>query len=206
MLFLEGMKTKLGFVLGCLLLSSAALAEDTTGPDFVGAEPRPHIDPSLVASSGVSRLPKIEPGDVVQFAYDKAQLTDAGYAQIDRAARWLESHPRENVVLEGHASTPGTIEYNDSLANERIARVRGRLLQHGISQDRIVMVVVGERQAPENPADQRVLMYSTKMSPDAVAAAEMQTGPAIAAMWTVGGNLKVVKAGEQAPKVIATRK
>jgi hypothetical protein len=200
------MKTKLGVVLTSLLLSSAALAEDTTGPDFVGAEPRPHIDSSLVASGGVSRLPKIEPGDVVQFAYDKSQLTEVGFAQIDRAARWLAKHPRERIVLEGHASVPGALEYNDELATQRINVVRNRLLQHGISSDRMVAVVYGERQALEKPADQRVLMYSTKLSPDAVAAASLETGAPVAAMWTVRGQMKVVNQGNQPPKVIATRK
>jgi hypothetical protein len=196
------MKTKLGFVFGSLLLSSAALA-DTTGPDFVGAQPRPHIDSSLVASSGTS---KIEPGDVVQFAYGRAQLTEMGYAQIDRAAMWLKKHPRQRIVLEGHASVPGTLEYNDELATQRINTVRNRLLQHGISSDRLVAVVYGERTAMEKPADQRVLMYATKLAPDAVAAASLETGAPVAAMWTVHGQLKVVQQGNQPPKIIATRK
>lgn len=203
MLLLGSMKTKLGLVIGSLLLSSAALAEDTTGPDFVGAQPRPHIDSSLVASSGTS---KIDPGDVVQFAYDRAQLTEAGFAQIDRAAQWLEKHPRQHVVLEGFASKPGDLLYNDNLATQRINTVRNRLMQHGLSSDRIVLVVYGERQALEKPADQRVLMYSTKLSPDAVAAASLETGAPVAAMWTVRGQVKVVQPGSQPPKVIATRK
>lgn len=202
MLFLGSMKTKLGFVLGSLLLSSAALA-DATGPDFVGAQPRPHIDPSLVASSGTS---KIDPGDVVQFAYARAELTEMGFAQIDRAAMWLKKHPRQRIVLEGHASTPGTLEYNDELATQRINTVRNRLLQHGLSGDRIIAVVYGERAALEKPADQRVLMYSTTLAPDAVAAASLENGAPVAAMWTVRGQLKVVQQGNQPPKVIATRK
>lgn len=196
------MKTKLGLVLGSLLLSSAALA-DTTGPDFVGAQPRPHIDRSLVASSGTS---KIDPGDVVQFAFDKAQLTEVGFAQIDRAAAWLEKHPRQRVVLEGFASKPGDVQYNDNLATQRINVIRNRFLQHGISSDRMVAVVYGERQALEKPADQRVVMYSTTLSPDAVAAASLESGAPVAAMWTVRGQLKIVNQGNQPPKVIATRK
>lgn len=197
------MKTKLGFVIGSLLLSSAALADNTTGPDFVGAAPRPHIDRSLVASSGTSR---IEPGDVVQFAFARAELTEVGFAQIDRAAQWLKKHPRQRIVLEGHASTPGDIQYNDELATQRINVVRNRLLQHGLSSDRMVAVVYGERAGLEKPADQRVLMYSTSLSPDAVAAASLETGTPVAAMWTVRGQMKVVQPGNQPPKVIATRK
>ena len=193
------MQTKLALVVGSLLLSSAALA-DTTGPDFVSAKPRVHIDSSLVASSGTSR---IAPGDVVQFAYDKDQLTEAGYAQIDRAARWLKKHPQQRVVLEGHASTPGPVMYNDDLATRRINAIRNRFAQWGISTDRVVMVIYGER---EQPADRRVVMYTTKLAPDAVAAMAMESDAAIASMWTVNGKLKVLPRGEAPPKVIATRR
>lgn len=196
------MQTKLALVVGSLLLSSAALA-DTTGPDFVGAEPRPHIDSSLVASSGTS---KIDPGDTVQFAYDRDQLTEAGFAQIDRAARWIKTHPRDRVVLEGHASTPGAINYNDDLATRRINAIRNRFAQWGISTDRVVMVIYGERQAPMKPADTRVVMYTTKLAPDAIAAMAMESDAALATMWTVKGNLKVVQRGDAPPKVIATRR
>lgn len=196
------MQTKLALVVGSLLLSSAALA-DTTGPDFVGAKPRPHIDSSLVASSGTT---KIDPGDTVQFAYDRDQLTEAGFAQIDRAARWLKTHPREHVVLEGHASTPGALMYNDDLATRRINAIRNRFAQWGISTDRVVMVVYGERQAPSKPADTRVVMYTTKLAPDAIAAMSMESDAALATMWTVKGNLKVVQRGDTPPKIIATRR
>jgi outer membrane protein OmpA-like peptidoglycan-associated protein len=169
------MKTTLKLIIGSLVLSSAALAGPA--PDFVGAAPRPHIDRSLVASSGTS---PIEPGDIVPFAYDTAQLTESGYAQVDRAALWLKVHPRQYIVLEGHASPPGAEPYNDDLSMLRAEAIRKRLLQNGISRSRIIMVARGERADLLSPAERQVRVYATKLTPQviyAMTAPELTTTP-----------------------------
>ena len=160
MLLTKSMKTTLKMIIGSLVLSSAAYAG--TGPDFVGAPSRAHIDRSLVASSGTK---PIEPGDTVPFAFDTCVLTDSGYAQVDRAALWLKVHPSQNIVLEGQASPPGSEEYNTSLSMLRAEAVRKRLMQHGIARSRIIMVASGE--GGTMPL-QQVRMYSTSMKPQTV--------------------------------------
>jgi outer membrane protein OmpA-like peptidoglycan-associated protein len=157
------MKTTLKMIIGSLVLSSVAYAG--SGPDFVGAPARAHIDRSLVASSGTN---PIEPGDVVPFAFNTAQLTDSGYAQVDRAALWLKVHPRENIVLEGQASPPGSEGYNVDLSMLRAEAIRARLLANGISRSRIIMVASGEREQLLSPPEQQVRMYSTKLAPQVI--------------------------------------
>jgi outer membrane protein OmpA-like peptidoglycan-associated protein len=157
------MKTTLKMIIGSLVLSSAAFAG--TGPDFVGAPSRAHIDRSLVASSGTN---PIDPGDIVPFSNDSAKLTDIGYAQIDRTALWLKVHPRHNIVVEGHADHPGTEPYNEGLSMLRAEAIRKRLLQNGISRSRIIMIASGENDLDFNPAERHVRLYATKLSPQAV--------------------------------------
>jgi outer membrane protein OmpA-like peptidoglycan-associated protein len=157
------MKTTLKMIIGSLVLSSAAFAG--TGPDFVGAPSRAHIDRSLVASSGDR---PIDPGDIVPFAFDSAQLTDTGWAQIDRTALWLKVHPRQNIVIEGHADHPGSAAYNDDLSMLRAETVRKRLMQNGISRKRIIMVARGETDVDMSFAERHVRIYATNMSPQAV--------------------------------------
>lgn len=198
------MKTTLGLMLGSLLITSAAFA-DTTAPDFVGGTPRPHIDPSLAASNGPQQ--KIEPADVVSFAFDRAALTDAGHDQVAHAARWLRSHPRHRIVLEGHTDRLGMTAYNEDLATRRMATVRQRLLRLGVASDRIVMVTFGEGEAisPENPNDRRVVLYATQLSPKAIAAATFEDREAALATWTDRGALMRLQKGSPPMQTTPTR-
>lgn len=204
MLLVPSMKTTMKLVVGSLLFTSAALA-DTTAPDFVGGAPRPYVHPSLTASNGPQK--KIEPGDVVSFAFDKAVMTADGYDQVDHAARWLKSHPRHRLVLEGHTDKRGMAVYNEDLAMRRMDAVRRRLMQSGVRSDRIVMVTFGEREAisPENPNDRRVVLYATQLSPKAIAAASFEDREAAVATWTERGKLMRIAKGMPATETMPTR-
>ena len=188
------MTTKLGIILGSLLISTLAIANPvkTTGPDFVNATPKRHIDRSLVASPDAKH--RIDPYDVVAFQFDAAMLSDVGVAQVDTAARWLKAHPRHRIVLEGHTDAIGLAPYNEDLATRRIAVIRERLLRLGVPSDRIVMITFGEREAmdaenPLHPADRRVAMYATELSPQAVIAMTREERDAIVASYTERGAL-----------------
>lgn len=191
-------------MVGSLLVTSAALA-DTTAPDFVGGAPRPYIHPSLTASNGPQK--KIEPGDVVSFAFDRDVMTADGYDQVDHAARWLASHPRHRLVLEGHTDRLGMAVYNEDLATRRMQAVRSRLLRLGVGSDRVVLVTFGEREAisPENPNDRRVVLYATQLSPRAIAGATFEDRPAAVATWTERGKLMRIAKGMPTTETTPTR-
>jgi outer membrane protein OmpA-like peptidoglycan-associated protein len=148
------------------VLSSAAFAGNAA-PDFSGKAPQPHIDRTLVASSGTKA---IEPTDFVAFVTNEARLTDSGYAQVDRAALWLKTHPRERLVVEGHADHVGDEGFNNGLSMARAEMVRQRLVRAGIAKNRIIMVARGEVDTFENPAEKRVRLYATTMSREAIVA------------------------------------
>jgi outer membrane protein OmpA-like peptidoglycan-associated protein len=212
MLIPQSMMTRLGIVFCSLVFSSAAFAGGaaTTGPDFVNAAPKRHIDRSLVASpDGYKR---IDPGNVVPFLFDKAVLTAEGYDEVDTAARWLKSHPRHKLVLEGHTDAIGLAPYNEDLATRRMEAIRQRLRQHGIANDRIVLITFGEREAmdlenPLFPADRKVTMYATELTPQAVVAVVRENRPAIVASWWERGALLQMQHGLTTPtKTITVRR
>jgi outer membrane protein OmpA-like peptidoglycan-associated protein len=198
-------------MLGTLLFSSAAFADvaNTTGPDFVSAAPRRHIDRSLVASPDGPQ--RIDPYTVLPFMFDKAQLTSEGWDEVDTAARWLKSHPQHKLVLEGHTDAIGLAPYNEDLATRRMDTVRQRMLQHGITSDRIVLITFGEREAmdAENPlhaADRKVVMYATRLTPQQVIAVVRENRPAIVASWTERGAMHQLTSGLTQPTTTTVRR
>jgi outer membrane protein OmpA-like peptidoglycan-associated protein len=197
-------------------LSSTALADkakpssaNTTGPDFVNAAPQRHIPRSLVVSPEPMQ---IDPWTVLPFELDKARLTAEGFDEVDAAARWLYSHPKHQLVLEGHADALGRIPYNDDLSTRRMNTVRARLIRSGISSDRIVTITFGERESmdvdnPLHAADRKVVMYATPLSPPAVIAMVRTNRPAIYASYSeYGQQMRVEKAPGEPSKTIMVRR
>ena len=193
------------------MFSSVAFADNanTTGPDFVNAAPRRHIDRALVASpDGPNR---IDPYNVVPFQFDSAELTEAGLEEVNTAARWLKKHPGYKLVLEGHTDALGVAPYNEDLATRRMFVVRQHMLRHKIDSDRILMITFGEREAMdlENPlfsADRKVVMYATRLVPAQVVAMVRENRPAIVASWTERGAMKRLEHGLTTPKTITVRR
>lgn len=165
------------------------------GPDFVSAAPRAR---SLVASPAMNR---IDPLDVVAFELDSTFLAGGSVAQVDAAAKWLRRHPGYKIVLEGHTDQIGRQLYNEDLSTRRMAAVRNRLLGWGIGADRIVMLTYGEREAidPENPNDRRVVMFATKLAPQAVIAAQLEHRNVIVANWSDRDTLMELQPGGKPP-------
>jgi len=170
-----------------MVASSTVFADNaTTGPDFVNG--------SASAKGG------IDPQDTIVFAHDKAVLSDTTLDQVDIAARWLVSHPKHAVVLEGHTDASGDAFYNEDLAMRRVTAVRERLLERGVASDRIILINFVEHEArelasPLHGADRRVVVYATKLSPEAVVGMTRDRRPAVAAAWTHDGTLVRVDEG-----------
>jgi hypothetical protein len=76
--------------------------------------------------------------------------------------------------------------YNEDLATRRAFIVKQALVGHGVSPDRVVIVVYGEAAAEggDNVLDRRVVMYATKLEPQQVATASIDRKRAISATWT----------------------
>jgi len=181
------------------LLIAALASPAIAGPDFVTPTPKPR---ELAASTGTS---EIGPLDDVVFDHDSYALLPVAMTQIERAARWLRSHPNHRLVLEGYADSTGSLDYNERLSTKRAEVVRDQLIRRGVGRDRIVVAVYGEHGATrgDHPLDRRVVMYASTLSADRLAQASIQRKQALTAMWQRGNTL-VIRA-QPAPAQVSRR-
>ena len=80
----------------------------------------------------------------VYFAYDVADLSDATRGTLQKAAEWLRRFTSTRVMVEGHADSRGTNEYNLALGERRANAVRDYLVSLGIPSARLTIVSKGE--------------------------------------------------------------
>jgi outer membrane protein OmpA-like peptidoglycan-associated protein len=180
------MKT-LASILASVVLAPSLLWADPAprGPDFT-SPPQAVVDRNLAASDATSM---IEPTDAVTFALDSTSLDTASISQLDTIAKWMKAHPRQNIVLEGHTDRVGTHVYNRDLAKRRAERVRDHLLTWGVSEDRIVLAVYGERGAHRgmDESDRRVVVYASTRKPADLAASALASTRADEVVWGQSG-------------------
>jgi peptidoglycan-associated lipoprotein len=82
----------------------------------------------------------------VFFAYDSIVLSEEARAVLQKNAEYLKNRPTAKVMVEGHADSRGTNEYNLALSDRRAASVRDYLVSLGIAGDRISSIAKGEEQ------------------------------------------------------------
>jgi len=85
----------------------------------------------------------------VTFDYDKADLTSAARAILERKAAWLQHNPNTNAAIEGHCDERGTVEYNIALGERRAKAAMNYLVDLGIKASRLSTVSYGK----ERPLD-----------------------------------------------------
>ncbi len=117
------------------------------------------IDPSKAGGSnelpsGNLRDGKIEDretfkANTVYFEYDKSAIKSSELAKIAAVAEHLKSHAEASLAVEGHCDERGTEEYNRSLSERRALSIRERLVNLGVSANRVTTEAFGE----DKPAD-----------------------------------------------------
>jgi peptidoglycan-associated lipoprotein len=93
-------------------------------------------------------------GDVL-FAYDSTELTPEARGVIQKNAEYLKRWASTKVLVEGHADSRGTNEYNLALGERRADVTRDYLVSIGLTADRVTIVSKGEEApacAEENEA------------------------------------------------------
>ncbi len=85
----------------------------------------------------------------VHFDTDKATLTPAGQATLDRAAAAMKSNPNAHLRLEGYTDSTGTDVHNLTLSQQRAIAVADYLKSKGVDGSRLT----GNGFGPGNPAD-----------------------------------------------------
>ena len=84
-------------------------------------------------------------GDVF-FALDSTELTTEARGALAKDVDWMKKWTSTKVMVEGHADSRGTNEYNLALGERRADAVRNYLVSLGIPADRMTIVSKGEEQ------------------------------------------------------------
>ena len=101
---------------------------------------------SACATSGLRRRhsqPSILqlPHSRVHFPFNQDEVTPDELVLIDENADWMNGHRSVVIILEGHCDERGSSSYNMQLGDLRARTVKARLIERGVSYDRIIMVV-----------------------------------------------------------------
>ncbi len=82
--------------------------------------------------------------DRVFFETDKSSVKPEGQALLGKWIAFLTSHPRDQLLIEGHSDERGTREYNLALGERRANAIKEFLVAGGIQSDRIKTVSYGK--------------------------------------------------------------
>jgi peptidoglycan-associated lipoprotein len=109
--------------------------------------PRTPTEDEVFASKSLDALNAEKPLGDVFFALDSAQLGDDARPILQRNLEWMKRWPSTRIMVEGHADSRGTAEYNLALGEKRATAVRAYLLSLGLDANRIQIVSKG-KEAP----------------------------------------------------------
>jgi peptidoglycan-associated lipoprotein len=82
----------------------------------------------------------------VYFALDSVVLSEEARGILQKNADYLKKRTTAKVMVEGHADSRGTNEYNLALSDRRAAAVRDYIVSLGVTADRVTSVAKGEEQ------------------------------------------------------------
>jgi peptidoglycan-associated lipoprotein len=109
-------------------------------------DPAPPSEEEAFRSKTLEQLNSEKPLGDVQFAYDASDLSEPARGILQRDSDWMKKWTSTKVMVEGHADSRGTNEYNLALGERRADAVRDYLVSLGIPTDRITIVSKGEEQ------------------------------------------------------------
>ncbi|MBA3465294.1 MAG: OmpA family protein [Deltaproteobacteria bacterium] len=118
---------------------------DRDGDTVVDTEDNCPDVPGPVANAGcptyakvVVKPDKLELLEKIAFKWDSAELEPASYPLLDEVAKALNDNRGFKVQVEGHASSEGGFDHNQSLSERRATAVLDYLIAHGVAADRIL--------------------------------------------------------------------
>jgi len=104
--------------------------------------PRVPTDAEIFASKSLTELSaELAPAF---FLLDSHQIGDDARPILQKNADWMKRWTSTKVMVEGHADSRGTAEYNLALGERRASAVRDYLVSLGIGTDRITIVSKGK--------------------------------------------------------------
>ena len=111
------------------------------------APPAPLTEDEIFARKSLDAVNAEKPLTDAFFALDSAQIGDDAKPGLQKNADWLKRWPSTKVMVEGHADSRGTAEYNLALGEKRANAVRAYLVNLGVAESRLTIVSKG-KEAP----------------------------------------------------------
>jgi OOP family OmpA-OmpF porin len=81
---------------------------------------------------------KLELKEKLYFAWDQAVLQDISFPVLDEVVQALKDNIGFRVQVEGHTSSEGADDHNQTLSEKRADAVLDYLVAHGIAKERLV--------------------------------------------------------------------
>ena len=107
---------------------------------------RPPTEEEIWAKKTAQQLTEEKWLQPVYFEYDSIALSEAARGILQKNSDSMKKRTAVKVMIEGHADSRGTNEYNLALAERRADAVRDYLVSLGVVTDRITIVSKGEEQ------------------------------------------------------------
>jgi outer membrane protein OmpA-like peptidoglycan-associated protein len=151
--------------------SAPTEAGTTWGWHIGGGREAAGQDPLAELRAGEDRIRIREP---IPFEYDSDVLLPEAFPLLDAVRHILEQRPDIGLlVIEGHASSEGTVAYNWDLSNRRATSVFRYLVEAGVNPYRLAWRGMGEAvprtDGEEVTGDRRVeFRIETWLEPDAI--------------------------------------
>jgi peptidoglycan-associated lipoprotein len=86
----------------------------------------------------------------VYFDYDKSDIKPSEREKLRVAKEYLDTHPGQKLLLEGHCDWRGTAEYNLSLGDRRANATKRYLQSIGVAPDKLETLSKGSLEASRN--------------------------------------------------------
>lgn len=118
------------------------LCESLTGPFECGETPYVSLTASTGGVTVVFDDTRAELTGVT-FKAGSAELVPSSLKTLNTAIEGLKRNTKAKVEIEGHTSSEGSDELNQTLSEERAASVRAYMIKKGISPDRVTAVGYG---------------------------------------------------------------
>jgi peptidoglycan-associated lipoprotein len=115
-------------------------------PPPPAATPAAPTEDEIFAKKTLDDLNREKPLADVFFAYDSNELSEAARATLQKNLQYLNRWKTTKILIEGHADSRGTNEYNLALGERRSDAVRDYLVSLGLTEDRVQIVSKGEEQ------------------------------------------------------------
>jgi len=105
---------------------------------------RTPTEDEIFAGKSLADLNAEKPLGDVFFLLDSAQLGNDAKPTLQKDSEWLKRWTSTRIMIEGHADSRGSAEYNLALGERRASAVRDYLVNLGIAADRITVVSKGK--------------------------------------------------------------